>query len=524
MEPPQDHRDRLIADDLTAFRSALSNKDSTDDHVDLVVGRCKRLAEGCGFAKAADIEPMKVEEWLAGKRKDAKKKKGMSVQTSNHYLRAIKQFTRWLGRHKRLRTDPLIHLEMLNVAVDRRHDRRALSDDEVSRILAAAKNGGDVLGFSPADRHMLYVMALSTGLRASELASLKPESLLLLEDPPTVTVKAGYSKRRRMDVLPLPSEILETVRLWLTSKPAGQPLWPGDWAEHRYAGKILQVDLLAANVDYVDANGLFADFHALRHTFITNLGRHGVPLVAAQKLARHSTPVLTAARYTHIDLADQSREVQKLPRLLGTHMGQTGDVSCPKTSTDGNKSAAGLPGENPRKPAAILIKMQRRGGDSNPRSGCPDSGFQDRCNRPLCHLSECRYAVRIKDARVRRSFLNGVSPVREPIFVRRAGAPARETRRKKTEIARIGSSKEKGGSRHVPGKIAAVPCGHARRLFAEQESIGGGQRPQRVCPGEAFAATARKDPEAMGVSAHDSEAKRSGFRQLSTFRRLSRLE
>ena len=73
-------------------------------------------------------------------------------------------------------------------------------------------------------------MALSTGLRASELASLRPESLLLLEDPPTVTVKAGYSKRRRMDVLPLPSEILETVRLWLGSKPAGQPLWPGDWA------------------------------------------------------------------------------------------------------------------------------------------------------------------------------------------------------------------------------------------------------------------------------------------------------
>jgi integrase len=142
--------------------------------------------------------------------------------------------------------------------------------------------------------------------------------LLLLENPPTVTVKAGYSKRRRTDVLPLPSEILEAVRSWLASKPAGQPLWPGDWAEHRYAGKILQVDLLAANVDYVDANGLFADFHALRHTFITNLGRHGVPLVAPQKLARHSRPVLTAARYTHIDLADQSREVQKLPRLLGT--------------------------------------------------------------------------------------------------------------------------------------------------------------------------------------------------------------
>ena len=30
--------------------------------------------------------------------------------------------------------------------------------------------------------------------------------------------------------------------------------------------------------------------------------------------------------------------------------------------------------------------MKRRGGDLNPRGLSPD-GFQDRCNRPLCHPS-----------------------------------------------------------------------------------------------------------------------------------------
>ena len=80
---------------------------------------------------------------------------------------------------------------------------------------------------------MLYVMALSTGLRASELASLKPESLLLLENPPTVTVKAGYSNRRRTDVLPLPSEILEAGAIVAGQQARWSTLWPGDWAEHR---------------------------------------------------------------------------------------------------------------------------------------------------------------------------------------------------------------------------------------------------------------------------------------------------
>ncbi len=391
-EAPSPHRKRTIADDFKAFRKALSNKEVTEDQVNLVVGRCIRLAEGCGFRKVEDIEPVLVEDWLAQNRHEKEnKKKGMSVQTSNHYVRAIKQFTRWLHRHKRLRNDPLIHLEMLNVQVDRRHDRRALSDAEVSRILDATKAGGEVLGFPAIDRFMLYVVALSTGLRASELASLRPESLCLLDDPATVTVKAGYSKRRRMDVLPLPSEILESLRDWLKAKGAGELLWPGDWAKHRYAGKILQVDLLAANVEYVDANGLFADFHALRHTYITNLGRHGVPLVTAQKLARHSTPVLTAARYTHIDLQDQHKEVQKLPSLqLGRKLGRPNDSECQKSSpigkTDGGESDAETR-KNTKENGGFPCEIERREGDSNPRYPCGQAGFQDRCNQPLCHPS-----------------------------------------------------------------------------------------------------------------------------------------
>ncbi len=344
--------ERAIEEDLKAFRSALTNKDVSDEQVGLVAGRCERLCKGCGFDYANDIDPVKVEEWLAKQRKEPKGKKknkrGISVQTSNHYLRAIKQFSRWAARHKHIREDKLVHLEMLNVAVDRRHDRRALSDNEVAKLLKATLSGGSVLGMPAEDRHMLYVMALSTGLRASELASMNDRSMSLETNPPTVKVKAGYSKRRRLDVLPLPSDILEASRAWLSGKKGD--LWPGRWAANRVAGKMLQVDLKAAGVEYMDADGLFADFHALRHTYITNLSRNGVPLINAQKLARHSTPVLTAARYTHIELADQHKEVEKLPGLnLGRDLGQTGGISCPKASPDGNGNAGAKAGMQPAK-------------------------------------------------------------------------------------------------------------------------------------------------------------------------------
>ncbi|MDX1968838.1 MAG: site-specific integrase [Planctomycetaceae bacterium] len=349
-EAPQPKSERLIDEDLKAFRSALANKEVSEDQVALVVGRCERLIAGCEFPKVGNIDAVSVEDWLAKQRKGTKKKKGISVQTSNHYLRAIKQFTRWLSRHKRLRDDPLTHVEMLNVAVDRRHDRRALSEDETARLLTTTFNGRTVLGMPAKERHMLYVMALSTGLRASELGSLKKESLSLETNPPTVRVKAGYSKRRRLDVLPIPSAMLAAAREWLKGKKAGESLWPGSWAKNRCAGKMLQVDLKAAGIDYQDADGLFADFHALRHTYITNLARQGVPLTTAQKLARHSTPVLTAARYTHIEIADQHREVEKLSPLIGTNMGQTRGISCPKSSSDGNEASDEAPGEKCKNP------------------------------------------------------------------------------------------------------------------------------------------------------------------------------
>jgi len=103
--------------------------------------------------------------------------------------------------------------------------------------------------------------------------------------------------------------LVPEVVTWVSGRLPDDVLWPGDWAKHKHAGRLLRHDLENAGIAWQDAQGRFADFHALRHTFITNLGRHGVSPTTAQKLARHSTPVLTAARYTHIDMAEQRRAV-----------------------------------------------------------------------------------------------------------------------------------------------------------------------------------------------------------------------
>jgi len=55
------------------------------------------------------------------------------------------------------------------------------------------------------------------------------------------------------------------------------------------------------------------DFHALRHTHVTNLVRTGAPLAEVQRIARLSTPTLLD-RYHHSDQDEHQAIIGKLPK------------------------------------------------------------------------------------------------------------------------------------------------------------------------------------------------------------------
>ena len=79
---------------------------------------------------------------------------------------------------------------------------------------------------------------------------------------------------------------------------------------------------------------MFADFHANRHTFITNLSKAEVPLTVAERLARHSTVALTANRYTHLGINDQVAGIEALPRPPGANDHQNTVGVMRATGTD----------------------------------------------------------------------------------------------------------------------------------------------------------------------------------------------
>ena len=93
---------------------------------------------------------------------------------------------------------------------------------------------------------------------------------------------------------------------------------------------------------YCNHDGLFADFHGLRHLFISSLERAGVTPKMAQTLARHSDIRLTLGVYTHVELDDQTAAIEALPAPPSVKMdGDDGGEAALGWWVDGCEVAAG---------------------------------------------------------------------------------------------------------------------------------------------------------------------------------------
>ncbi len=261
---------------------------------------------------------------------------GKSISSCNHYLRAIKMFTRWLVQDRRANDHRLAHLSTTNVDLDRRHVRRPLSIEEFGRLIDAAQNGPTMRQIAGPDRAILYIVGAYTGYRRNEIGSVTKRSFYFGSTPPTLTVRAGYSKHRKTDVIALRTDFAEIIRAWLAAKPDLGPDDPLFRVTNKKTSEIIRRDLAAARAKwveeaedeedreqrlassflaYVDDQGHYADFHALRKTFITNLARVGVSPKTAQILARHSDINLTMNTYTMLGVLDQVAAVEALPSV-----------------------------------------------------------------------------------------------------------------------------------------------------------------------------------------------------------------
>ncbi|MEK6675882.1 MAG: tyrosine-type recombinase/integrase [Planctomycetota bacterium] len=165
---------RPLLEQVEEWKAALMAKGSTRTYAELSAQRVKSVLKATKSASWPELNANKVSADLAERRLQ-----GLSVESSNHYLRRLKQFCRWMVRTKGAPSNPLESLTLQNARTDRRHDRRALTADELRRLITTTETGVTRFGMTGPDRVVLYRLAVETGLRASELRSLTWNDLSL---------------------------------------------------------------------------------------------------------------------------------------------------------------------------------------------------------------------------------------------------------------------------------------------------------------------------------------------------------
>ena len=328
------------------------------------------LTEECRFARLADLDRHTLESWLS-----AKTEGGMSARTRNSYHTTAVAFANWCAEPtvRRLLSNPFEGIMKLNEKADPRHKRRAMTEDELSRLLAVAlrrpldeagmirrgkQKGQSAAKLRPEtisrlealglERALIYKTLVLTGLRKGELASLTVGQIHLDVKSPFVELEAADEESAKGTVFQSGATLPKTYDNG--SRPNSRGCRRKPEAKRNLflfvslrdsqifdvpdkLCKILNRDLKAAGIAKQDERRRFLDVHALRHTFGTLLSKGGVSPRTAQAAMRHSKIDLTMNVYTDPRLMDVAGAIESLPMLPLRPEGRTSNEQL-RTGTD----------------------------------------------------------------------------------------------------------------------------------------------------------------------------------------------
>jgi len=339
------HKARPILDHVKDWLDDLAAAGRDDKYIQVCNLRLNKLAEELEWKTYGDISADQVKQWRT-------RNAGLSNKTKNHYFGALVSFCNWMVAGKRMALNPVENIEMLPVDGYEKRPRRAYSEEELSRLLAAV----------PQEYKLVYLTAVFTGLRRGELEALEWGDLKLNAPVPFIQLRAQTTKARRSDTLPLRADLAEALR---TARGDAQD------ADKVFA-RVPDIELHkkwldVADIAWTDGRNRRADFHSLRTTLCTMLNKAGVNIQTAMAVMRHTDIRLTTKTYNDVRLFDTAGAVEQLPGIPAgdqidrAEMRRTGTDDLPEPGTDGGENlgvAQGvarvtIQGQNPTRTGTI---------------------------------------------------------------------------------------------------------------------------------------------------------------------------
>jgi integrase len=291
-------RDEPLALHVDAFKAEIKDgRQDREEYAEIIAGRVRRTLAACGFTFWRELCQPGAAGDVRLRLGTLRASKEITGRTLNYYVRDLKRFGRWLSKRLAADLDPLADLAGVDDAEVDKKGRRALSVDELRRLIDATAKVGDSFELTAAERATLYRFAYATGIRPGQIRKLTAASFALESDPPTVTARAATVKRRRPHVQVLAPAIAAELRTLLANKvpTAAAFKMPDKFT----LARMLRVDLAKAreswieeakgddkeqlrrrrsdSLAHVDHAGEAVTFYSIRHSHGTHLADAGVP-------------------------------------------------------------------------------------------------------------------------------------------------------------------------------------------------------------------------------------------------------
>lgn len=217
---------------------------------------------------------------------------GVGARSNARLLSTLRRYYGWRQRAGQIETDPTLLLDPPKLP---RPLPKALAECEVEALIRAP----DIhLPLGLRDRAM-FELIYATGLRVSELVSLRTEQINLRQGVLRITGKGGKDR-----LVPIGEEAQDWLeRYYARARPA---LMKGRVADavfvtNRRAGMTRQMfwTMVKKHARTIGIDAKRISPHVLRHSFATHLLNHGADLRALQMLLGHSS-LSTTQIYTWV--------------------------------------------------------------------------------------------------------------------------------------------------------------------------------------------------------------------------------
>jgi len=166
--------------------------------------------------------------------------------------------------------------------------------------------------------HLIYSVALGTGLRLAEIVGLNVGDVYTPEGKPRnrIRLRPEIAKGGRSADVFLPDALLAKFRrFWRHKATRREGLRPEDplfCSQSRTRISPRRVQFAFRTWQVKAGFDRLYPFHALRHTAVTNVYRRSRDLFLAQRFARHVSP-LTTTIYTHPSDEELYGRIRSLP-------------------------------------------------------------------------------------------------------------------------------------------------------------------------------------------------------------------